>query len=318
MNIARVAISIVVLILISSPSFAQKRGGGGREPGALLKSWDKNKDGMLDPSEIPKPARSYVAGSMKANGMDPRKPVKIEQLMSLKKKGADDKAARKLARGAEKLEKAEAKLKKKSGEQPSTEQDSNAKSFGRQTRQLKATGFGAETQEKGAATPELSKKQLAARKRVAFAAKSMMFQHDRNKNGRLDKSEWAALKDNPAASDRNKDGSLSMTELTDHLAGFGSREKDVTVRSRKRKRLAAADNKSGKLSYRFLTPQERLPKGLPVWFIENDGNRDGQLSLREYAGSRMTVAKVDKFAQFDLNGDGLIVAAEYLESLAPE
>ncbi|MGO9798546.1 MAG: hypothetical protein ACLPQ0_03705 [Candidatus Binatus sp.] len=34
---------------------------------------------------------------------------------------------------------------------------------------------------------------------------------------------------------------------------------------------------------RFLTPAERLPKGLPQWFLDKDRNGNGQITMAEFA-----------------------------------
>jgi hypothetical protein len=70
--------------------------------------------------------------------------------------------------------------------------------------------------------------------------------------------------------------------------------------------------RTGPKSGRFLTPQERLPKGLPEWFREKDTNGDGQVDMAEYAG-QWTPALVEEFTRYDLNRDGVITAAECLK-----
>ena len=74
--------------------------------------------------------------------------------------------------------------------------------------------------------------------------------------------------------------------------------------------LRAAVNSSGK-AYRFLTPSERLPEGLPVSFTSKDRDGDGQLSMAEFA-STWTNGTVSEFSRWDVNGDGFATAAECL------
>ena len=63
---------------------------------------------------------------------------------------------------------------------------------------------------------------------------------------------------------------------------------------------------------RFLTARERLPKGLPDWFLEKDINGDGQVTMAEFTDN-WTPEKVAEFARYDLNHDGIITAAECLK-----
>ena len=52
-----------------------------------------------------------------------------------------------------------------------------------------------------------------------------------------------------------------------------------------------------------------LPKGLPSWFKDLDKDGHGQIALHEWRASGKTFAE---FRKYDLNGDGLITAAEVL------
>jgi len=63
---------------------------------------------------------------------------------------------------------------------------------------------------------------------------------------------------------------------------------------------------------RFKTARERLPTGLPDWFLEKDGNGDGQVTMAEFTDN-WTPEKLAEFARYDLNHDGIITAAECLK-----
>lgn len=64
----------------------------------------------------------------------------------------------------------------------------------------------------------------------------------------------------------------------------------------------------------MLTPLERLPKGLPAWFLEKDRNEDGQIAMAEFS-NQWDDAKAAEFQGFDLNKDGLITPEECLKTL---
>jgi hypothetical protein len=53
----------------------------------------------------------------------------------------------------------------------------------------------------------------------------------------------------------------------------------------------------------------KLPNGLPGWFDEYDGDKDGQIGLYEW---RKNGKVIDEFNEMDLNGDGFVTADEYL------
>jgi hypothetical protein len=63
---------------------------------------------------------------------------------------------------------------------------------------------------------------------------------------------------------------------------------------------------------RFATGPERLPKGLPQWFLDIDVNGTGQITMAQYT-ENWTTQKVEKFNRYDLNHDGIITAEEVLK-----
>jgi len=138
--------------------------------------------------------------------------------------------------------------------------------------------------------------------RVRDYAAGLLKQYDTNKNGKLEKDEWKQMRGDPQATDRDGDGVITLDELTARLAASN---KD---RSGSGSKASAGGGHNG---YRFLTPAERLPEGLPEWFAGKDANGDGQVSMAEYARS-WTDAVAAEFARYDLNDDGLITPQECL------
>ena len=299
----------------------------GKKPGTVLDGWDRNQNGLLEKSEIPPAARKKIQELAKEQGLDPAKALPIRKLL------AKDKTKRlqaaKVAAGkgkvSKKVEKRRDGLEGKAKPALSTTEDSksSASGFGSARPSARARGFGtnrppstsaakAPSGKPAQASDEGKAKESREKRQLRMLVRSMLAQHDRNKNGKLEKNEWARLRGNPGASDRNEDGVLTSDEIEDHLAGFATREKDPRM-SRRSKSSPSLKKGTAKKTYRFLTAHERLPTGLPDWFIEKDLNEDGQLSLREYA-TRLSQTQLDEFLMFDLNKDGLIVPKEYLKS----
>lgn len=129
-------------------------------------------------------------------------------------------------------------------------------------------------------------------------AKSMMYQYDKDKSGYLEKSEW--FKSDLADYDKNKDGKISSDELAARISRFASRSS-----------FSSRGDGEKVDTYRFLTPLERLPKGLPDWFNANDADEDGQIHMSEYSVV-WSESKAEEFARYDLNGDGFITPKEAL------
>jgi hypothetical protein len=141
------------------------------------------------------------------------------------------------------------------------------------------------------------------------------------------------LKPEYQAADINKDGVISTDELVTRLNALNSGQGGASASSSgssnsgsgysrygnrdrgsdrdRGGRSSDKDKDAKKPLIRALTPTERLPKGLPDWFLRNDADADGQVSMVEYAAawSEKTAAE---FQKYDLNQDGIITADEVL------
>lgn len=145
--------------------------------------------------------------------------------------------------------------------------------------------------------------------KVRSYAASLLKQYDTNKNGVLEREEWAQMSGDPKASDRNGDGVITLDELTARLLAYSQSRSGS--RSGGSSDASAGAGQGGGM--RFRTPAERLPAGLPDWFSVKDSNGDGQVSMAEYAHAWSDSA-ASEFARYDLNNDGLITPQECLRS----
>jgi Ca2+-binding EF-hand superfamily protein len=181
------------------------------------------------------------------------------------------------------------------------------------------------------------------RQKVRRYAEGLMKQYDENKNGVLDKEEWAKMSGDPKRADRNEDGIITLDELADRLGAYGSdngSSSQTASNERGGGRFGSGGDSRGggergggdrggsggyggyrrgdreasseKKPIRVLTPTERLPKGLPSWFTRNDADADGQVTMSEYSTSYNDTTAAE-FAKYDLDGDGIITPQECLQ-----
>ncbi|MGI8982580.1 MAG: hypothetical protein ACR2FY_25390 [Pirellulaceae bacterium] len=158
--------------------------------------------------------------------------------------------------------------------------------------------------------------------KVKKYAEGLLKQHDRNKDGMLQRDEWKELKTEHQGADTNSDGTITLAELSTRISAYSSGGASSSPLSsssggtgyggRSYKGSGDKTASATKKSYRFLTPTERLPKGMPDWFLKNDADGDGQIMMSEYSTSWTTATAAD-FAKYDLDGDGIITPNECLE-----
>jgi len=148
-----------------------------------------------------------------------------------------------------------------------------------------------------------------------------MRQADKNHNQRLEKDEWNERWGDFKQADRNHDGVVKADELARRLGdfsrgGFGQNRAGSDGSSGSGRSGSGSDNSERPKSYRFRTPTEQLPEGLPDWFARKDTNADGQVAMAEFESPGFwTAAAVSQFTGYDLNNDGMITPGECLEAL---
>ncbi len=158
------------------------------------------------------------------------------------------------------------------------------------------------------------------------------------------------MRGNPDRIDADRNGAISQDELAGHVTAFGRAHR---IRPKRRRlpvvdlaallaetiEIEPADEQQATASdenahdgeeqatadpqltdgdrreLKYFRSVDRLPPGLPDWFIRRDANGDGQLTLAEFA-PKAAKTQLDQFARHDLNRDGLITAKEYLRSNA--
>jgi len=282
---------------------------GGDSPGdrsssveGFLRSMDANRNGMLEPNEVPEERRGmlrYMAGRM---GLDPEKPIPLDQVR-------ERMSRRESERGEEGRS-------GKSADKP----EPLVPGFGEEQELAHVPAFGERVEYVSLATSAsqaaLSKLDPERASRIRGFADSMFARYDRNRNGVLDKEEWESSRFAQGA-DGNNDGKVTKEELTARMAEFSGRRSRDSDRdssdSDKSDGGSDSGNSNGRRSYRFLRATELLPDGLPDWFARNDANGDGQVAMVEYSSS-WSDSKAREFLRYDLNHDGMVTARECLDA----
>lgn len=134
-------------------------------------------------------------------------------------------------------------------------------------------------------------------------ARGLLSKYDTNGNRVLDEDEWRQIRGDPEKADTNRDKRITFDELVARVTSM-RREKEATRTS-----AGGGDLRS----YRLASATEKLPEGLPSWFSQRDRDGDGQVAMHEWSRS-WNSSTVRDFTSKDSNGDGIITAAEALDS----
>ena len=270
----------------------------------MLRGFDTNRDGTIDPREVPEDRRRFLTFIGERMGVDFSKPVAIDKLR--------EKAAEQFG-----------------GDRKKKEPEPLVPGFGVPQEPTSVLAFGvrppepkSSTSARGsAARPGGDNRQGADQDARAQGFADMMIRrYDRNGSGALEKDEWGELRGDPNQMDRNRDGKIDRQELAAHVASSMNRSSEGQGGRASRgggdARQARSDDEkdSARRSYRFLSPAERLPEGLPDWFAERDANQDGQVTMAEFTDS-WTEGKAREFTRYDLSGDGRITPEECLQAM---
>lgn len=299
---------------------------------SFLKRLDANKNGLIEEDELEGRRKSMVEKMVKRLDMEPKFPLKIDSLRE---------AVKTRFSGGRKPSGSKPEADRSSEDSKPTETDTpkrptpkkpSVSGFGVQKEASSTAGFGGSTGARvgtkrasgrssdstaSASPPKSSDPQQDDR--ITRYATSLMRQHDKNKNGQLEPDEYKSMRSYSKSADTNGDGIISLDELKVGLAKYSERRSKQTgrdARTSSRKRISRSRS-SGRPSGRFLTPIERLPDDLPDWFVPQDDNVDGQISMAEFA-DHWTDSKVAEFRRYDLNGDGILTPAEWLKGQQAE
>ncbi len=280
------------------------RGGsrGGFDASSMLSRLDTNGNGVLDPDEQKGPAQFLISRMQQSDpSIQPGKPIPLK----------------KITEGFEKM-----RAEREGRDSGSTSSAGAADDaliaellvpgFGVEEEPAPLMGFGATAEMLSVTVTDADKREAAERMR----------RYDRNRDGFLTKNELSSrFAGNPMDFDRNRDGKLSVSEMAVRYARRREGEeaaKSARSSGQRRGRQANKDQEpadvyNGRKSYRNATAR-KLPEGLPGFFTDKDANDDGQVTMAEFS-SEWNAEVVAEYFSSDLNGDGIITAAEAIHAV---
>lgn len=322
-------------------------GGGSFSPIDMLRRFDRNGNNMLDPDEMEGPAKFFVDRMAQSNPrIDVNRPIPLDRLagemdrMRQERMGgampgtpgapgtmaAAPKEPEPLVPGFDKIE-----------EKPAVQgfgvpdENSSVKIEDRDLREAEDRLRRYDTNKDGV----LSKEELANSR---WSDDPM--QYDRNRDGKLTKNELAVRYAKRRLAEQGvqpgQPGAPSTSSSSSRFAGMSSswsRPGDSSSGSSWGNRGGdngggwgnrdprADDGKSNEkkelpASYRSGSTRDKsnATKGLPDWFARSDANNDGQVMMAEYSPN-WSPDKVQEFAKFDLNNDGIVTSRECLTAI---
>jgi Ca2+-binding EF-hand superfamily protein len=321
---------------------AQQRG---QRAESFLRPLDTNRNGLIEASEVNDEVKRYLARTAERYGVQATFPLSIEKYRDsmieayIRVRGNGGPGGPP-GRGPA------------SGGGPGAGGGPGGGSVGMAQNTSSVAGFGAATPSAGTSGSSASGSSMssptAARttstgssavdERYRSYAANMLKRYDKNGNGALDRDEWSQLRGEWwKSADANNDGTITVDEIVARLAGYRSRFQSRSSTTTSSTTSSSSSPSSATSSstatsspstaasttsspapavrkpYRFLTPTERLPAGLPDWFARKDANGDGQVTLAEFSDT-LSDEVVAEFSKYDLNNDGAITPQECLKA----
>lgn len=284
----------------------------------FLQRMDRNDDGKIEPDELDGRAGPMFERMARRAGLDPTNTISVEDFRKAMENRSRDRGGggREGADSAGGEEGGSGSDKQQQNQQP---QDPLVPGFGAAQHLPSVPGFGVRVAgysiggsaaPAGQASDGLSSTSSAAsagsstKDKVRKFAEDMIEKYDRDTDGSLDRDEWEQSKAISEKVDRNDDGVITKEEIEVWSM------KDAEQSGGWSPSRAFASQKP----YRFVSPTEKLPGGLPGWFIQRDADHDGQVAMHEFSRS-WSDSTAREFAKSDLNNDGVITPAECLAAL---
>ena len=270
-----------------------------------LERYDRNKDGMLDESELsrarwgnPRPSKSDLNGDgrLSKNELNERYAARLKAVNE--SSDSQNKDSRK-------------------DDQADDEDSDRSPRFSRRASRSDRSGRSDSRQSSGTppsysntGKPKTKKDDYAKYKKYA---QSLISNYDLDEDGKLNKAEVSEMRRPPKGADVNEDGFVSEGELVDALIGANSSKKQSRS-SKKQSRDSdkgeneASDSESSRTSYRKRASSSRSRRSGSLGDL--DANGDNQIQMHEFS-DEWDDDVVAEYYQADKNRDGVITADEW-------
>lgn len=259
------------------------------DPREMFRRMDANRNGVLEPQEIPDRARPFIRRAAERAGLDPSQPIPLDRLFRRIEDRRREEARRGDSRGD------------RSGS--SSPSETGVPGFGVEDPLPKVPGFAVPLD-----SPLLSTKPLEKRydARIIQRAERTLRYYDRNGDGVIDQQELknARWSDDPRNSDLDGDGKLNKVELCERYA----------------RRYGNSLARSGRRSSGSSSSTSRSPTGVsgaPRTSSENERiRRYAEVLLRRYDENKNGVLERDEWSKmrsperYNTNGDSVITLDE--------
>jgi len=151
--------------------------------------------------------------------------------------------------------------------------------------------------------------------KIRELAAAIIRKYDKDSDSKLTRDEWPSQGRWGTFDEANRFAGnfVTLDELLVHFADLARRQALSFEFPDGTSPAGSAAGKPIRKPGRFLTAKERLPQGLPEWFMHKDADADGQITMAEFA-SEWSRERATEFDRYDLNHDGIITAAECLKS----
>ncbi len=162
--------------------------------------------------------------------------------------------------------------------------------------------------------PASSSSSSDSRAKYEKYAASLIGQYDENKDGKLSSEETKKMRRPPVGADQNKDGFITKSELFDSLSG-ANKPASKSSSSADSRKSTSSDSSSrssrwGSSSGRSSSSSSRSSSGSSRDFEKFDKNEDRQVQMHEYS-AKWDDKTVKEFYEKDKNRDGVITLKEW-------
>ena len=333
-HIVSISFCLTFVFFVSAQfASAQRKGrddNRGSRTSGMMQRFDANGDGLLQPSEIPERAKSFVNRASKQAGLDPSKPISIkklsEALRNSRGRGSDsDRGSRDASRRGSRDERGRRDWRGRGSDRGGSSYKPDTvvtvPGFGEEDLFPPVPGFDVPLAITSNSS-ELTDEEIEARygeRLLRYIERDILRNHDKNKNGMLDPEEWEGVSwgSDPNKDDTNHDGRLTKTELAVRLARrWGVKPKDSSQSKqgssgknsssgsqRTRSRPEAVESKDSK------SDTDRIRSYAKNIVRKHDRNKNGQLDREELKNVNGPASRAD------FNGDGKVTVEEITQRM---